>query len=448
MSTPIDYVGTPPGATLVPGTTSLYTISGAPEGLLFKKISNVQQAINLGGLILVSKAKQNRCLLRFGQTLVDAVSAGNHTTYTAIHPMSNPAGYDAVHVPAFDSDEIYTYPSGDATVKRRKGFYVTANIKREELDEAGAWAMGIVTNADAGGGLTAAPPLGLTRVDGNFVDSSADGGVVFATSKLVMPRTMEEILASMKEIWLGTIDQKGRGLYAAKYDSVLAALPDKTSRPTLEFTFTWHNSSLVGNLKITPQLAYCSNATLDSLGLAEAGAVKTVQQAENWDGVAVITGININRMLMPIGPGQTAGNSQPGDLPFCSYHTQFTTVTHKPLEFPVMDGLEMAAFAGGVMTGSVVGGPFSANVEALPKPVLALATYVSDGLRELLQVVTPELPANIATLEPEDGYAALQSMNRNLIAQNRRPDFKGTLVDQACLFSLMLDHAVLEDVTP
>lgn len=231
----------------VPGTTNLYTGGpGMPEGMLFKRIRNLDDAVACGGLLILDDTGMRNAhagtqwVFYVGDTLKQAMSAellgymsvttGN-PSFTQIPLLTNKATYvyTTTEGASLAGVEESTHTATGYAVNRVYGdryvflTYTTLNL----------W--GIVTTASRGMG---SKRVRTATVNGSIATTDNYG---FMASDTPMSVTMTQFLLNHKTAFLNTIDEDVRGFYASAYD---AAAANRLRKPTLAAVTAWRNGDL------------------------------------------------------------------------------------------------------------------------------------------------------------------------------------------------------------
>lgn len=218
--------------------------SHAPEGVLLKRITCIEDAIDAGGLLLINKTNPNTSMAKFvfyaGETLKAALRNDLIGKVAARGPsqFSITAGdirhRNRVHY-KYDDTDMYQFQMW------REGFAVRPIISYENAfangtDTIDAW--GIVTAATRGAGVDGFKLFG--RSNAGWAYQTADNYGFMATDT-AMSVSMTQFLMTEKAHILGSVDPDFRSYYTHVYDQIAANRPVK---PAISATTVWKNSVL------------------------------------------------------------------------------------------------------------------------------------------------------------------------------------------------------------
>lgn len=214
----VSFTGTA-GQTVISGATRLVTNGDLPEGMLFRRIVDLQEAVNCGGLLLYTGT---RWWFAVGSTLAKALASetlgkvGVRNAPYDIVVKNGWKGRDRYYNSAGTLNRIVEYPGGDVYKRVSLGNFFSAGDT--------VTALGIVTGADIGEG----------RSD----------GWSFCATRVPMVTTFESFIRGTKHVTIEAAPESIRGYYERTLDTAIVASALGKSQPTIAVTTAWKGKYL------------------------------------------------------------------------------------------------------------------------------------------------------------------------------------------------------------
>lgn len=220
----------------IAGTTRLCRADTVgPQGVLYKRITSLQDAVDCGGLLLINPA--GRWIFYCGDTLRAALGAS-----LIGKTVSNPSGRTNIEinksletVSKYSGNPSYSDGTGRMTVIKSG---ISVDVVKDYVDYFAANdvvnCFGIVTAATRGHGVS-------HGVEWYRSALRAADGYAFMATDTAMNVTLQRYLADAKTAIISGLRSEVRGYYAAVYDSVAAL---DLSKPCISAVTCWLNGDL------------------------------------------------------------------------------------------------------------------------------------------------------------------------------------------------------------
>lgn len=243
-------------STPVPGHPLLFTRTEAPQGLLLRKVSGIQEAISVGGLFLCDVGNPSKWAFWVGDTLTTALGSSTLGKYPKPDASSPDPIYDLRPRRTWEGALLGYMNDPDANLwvlSMERRYYGGDLYQRFELanyfgSTATVAAYGIVTAADEGQGYSNAGPN--TRS--------------YVATKVLMNVPFSKYMTDVKASQLALVPSDLRQYYDDVFTSTLAAFPGSPKKPTVAITTVWAGNVEVAPAAFTPvkhQPAYSSAGT-------------------------------------------------------------------------------------------------------------------------------------------------------------------------------------------
>lgn len=241
----VDFADTT-GQTLVAGQTRLVTKSDAPEGLLFKRISNFQEAVDCGGLFLYSKTTPAKWMFIVGTTLHRVLKDNKLGIVSTIARTADDVLFKYKPVGKYAGNELGKDNSGvEQGYKTDRGGdfeIILTDVHYFGKDDVGA--LGVATGAEEGFGISQARSVGFNVVNGSLPNNKASTGIGYVASIIPMNAPFSTFMTKVKPALLAEVPSAIRSYYERTFNQVLAAYSGKDSKPTISINTHWVGGSI------------------------------------------------------------------------------------------------------------------------------------------------------------------------------------------------------------
>lgn len=236
----------PASAVLVPTTTRLYTIPSAPEGVLFKQVSNLTEALDSGGLMMIDAAKPSKWMFLVGKSLVAAIQAGRldlQTDVKRVAPhfkaqfpnrlngvyIANGAVYQGFEIEPFLVDYSYFGPT-DSVLLCGVACSATEGVGYSDFPA-------FMTDTIAASRFLMSTELKIDAV----TDMRA---LSYMSTEIEMATTFADYMTKVKLAAIDRAPEDVRSYYERTFDQTLATYDRRLSRPSISIPTFWLNGFL------------------------------------------------------------------------------------------------------------------------------------------------------------------------------------------------------------
>lgn len=233
--------------TTIPGTTRLVTVLGAPEGLLFKQVTSIQDAVACGGIMLYNEVDSHYLVLT-GNSLLSALKDG--TLGDVLVMADAPTALKITPVDKWKYGRVFTQLGGGMKDMRKPGLLIetgTPVVKKFFAVGSQLHVYGVVVSSTDG--VIISHPydddlgtFGLPAPCYSTIEPIAAIGFITTEVPLnepfaayfnrVLPKALEIIPAGLREY------------YKATYVATMDAAIYRADHPTVAVTTYWKNSAL------------------------------------------------------------------------------------------------------------------------------------------------------------------------------------------------------------
>lgn len=245
----------------LPGMNNLFVSASLPPGMLYKRITKIEDALDVGGLILVRS--NGDYVFYVGETLRDVLQAGKlgqFVTDTLSLSFVNVGG-DARDLTFVNKIEhrrrsAYIYPDGEysSSMWNPGGLVKRSLCYCPYFGEVATTEVvslyGIVTGANRGHGVRYNKSLRATGsgYPGIATLGSAAGGWAYVAADTKMNTTFGEFMQNVKQAALAEVPEDVRGFYDSTFDvSLSSASP--LEKPTICTAVYWRDNVMTGGVK-------------------------------------------------------------------------------------------------------------------------------------------------------------------------------------------------------
>lgn len=251
----LTYAGTI-GVNPIPGTASLVTVVGGPEGILLKRVANLQEAINCGGLLLRNSTSQ-QWMFYVGNTLTKVISSdslGKVLTWPNVVRDSAHEQIDLSLVEAWRGGHIdqqkdgtefddWTCPGYEFKAKMIAAPFFATDVALQ--------AFGVVCSASDGSGVS--HPASLDHgTFGDTLPAYVGEGMGYMSTEVPLNETFKSFFERIKPAQVAKIPDNLKEHYTATYEEVMAATSYKELRPTTAVCTYWKSSALWSGAVFSP----------------------------------------------------------------------------------------------------------------------------------------------------------------------------------------------------
>jgi len=251
---PIPNYTRPVGAVSAPGTTSLFSLPNGPEGLLYKDISSIEEAVAHGGL-MIFRPSDGEFIFYAGDTLKQALAHDLLGKAVIRKDPRTDVWTDTVYKSKANwTHWLYPSPGGTTDDATRWLYRAALGFKRhsEYYDHFAANAdvrmFAIVTGATRGHGVKTGYAWQLPQ--GKGYTRTAAPGYSFMATDTPMNRSFGTLLTAKKDPILETRPTEIRNYYAGTFDAAVATVG--AARPTISAITTWVGAALCATPTVVP----------------------------------------------------------------------------------------------------------------------------------------------------------------------------------------------------
>lgn len=243
------------GMTKITGRQTLYTYTAGPEGLLYKRIANMSEALQCGGVLFFDST--GRWLMYGRRNLQDALARRVVGVVAAVKPTtinSRSTYFDFKPIAAWDS--LITREQGETPIdaRGRKGGDFEA-MHSDEVYFDGTktvYAIGIVCGADEAYGHS--HPVSRPPQDARYGGANALGTIAYMSTDVPMnvpfTRYMKDIAPKMLE----QVPDELKAYYAGTFEPTLQLCNFGKEMPTIAVATYWRDGLLTDGYTITSKI--------------------------------------------------------------------------------------------------------------------------------------------------------------------------------------------------
>jgi len=311
----------------ISGTNSLVTLANGPEGLLFKKITNMQEAISCGGVILYDLAG-TKWVFYLGSTLRDVLSANLLGKVHMFGTNGAPNSFATwENVPAWKSGVIF-YQNAALTMGINRTtpngkLYAGSFLKDVFPAGADVGVLGVVCSATDGMGVSAGNSYLVSSIPGFTAQRP---GLGYISTEIPLVLTFEQYMTKTLDAAYASIPADVLSYYERTYAATMSSINYKNSKPTTAVCSYWKDSALwTGETRVSRIVAVSGSRGMAPYTATSAalGAVEGVQTDESfgggYSGSYSSTGVVSGKYMLHAIPGSY--NRTVSKLPILDYAT-------------------------------------------------------------------------------------------------------------------------------
>jgi len=258
-----------PGFVLVPGHTDLYTCATGPEGVLYKKITSLSDALECGGLAIFDQAMvpswmgagpaNGRRQWRF--------FVGDMLRYILQRKLLNKkAAIEAGHalhwnpIKAFNGEKRYSNTTDPASAYCWDDVFYGGEFEANPTlidyfaSSQQLCAIGIITGAETGYADSHALSASLGAIGGPGGAVNPTSTIGFMASIVPMDVPFSKFATDVKQAMIALAPADLQQYYTATFADVLAAFPQKDDRPTISIPTFWADGALTNGAQQKPKI--------------------------------------------------------------------------------------------------------------------------------------------------------------------------------------------------
>lgn len=321
------------GFTAVSGTQRLFTNPAGPAGVLYKRVSNLGEALECGGLFLYDLNAPGRWLFLVGRSLVKDIQARQIGTVASLKTY----WANLRRIREWDG-HLYGYQEQTQTVSVDRvavGGVLMPSVEATAYFDAGrsVGLMGIVTGATDGRGQSHSVSSGFGA-----------GATSYMSSHVPMSVPLAKFLRDTKMVTVEAAPESVRGIYLETFEAALAAVNAEKKHPTLSVTTVWDGVEEIGIPRIKMMKLFAEGAA----GTPFTGTPFPTQPTLTYD----------DSLAPPTSSGTIANGWGP------PYAPDAVPVVHSTLIFPGYTGAQGSEYDDYILSGTLVSKP---GVEIMPK---------------------------------------------------------------------------------
>lgn len=403
--------GLPAGFSLIAGTTRLVESVIAPEGLLLKSVSSIEEAAACGGVMLYSAAS-GRYLIYQGVLLHKALSLDllgkvapwaldRDQVKTAISLI--PLAYHEYvwRAESTDGDRAWTKTNfgGEVVFNRRLVNYFPDS---EELT-----VLGVVCSATTGM-ITSHPTDIPPSTIASHLGTGNPAALGFVSTYVDLPESMTQVLQRIYSKIIPTVPAELRSFYSSVFADAVSTFPFRNTVPSIAISTYWRNGRLWTGRHYKPKIA--PSGETDPLGLsggiAGDGWPKLSENGFIYPNEPASVTVNPGRLVL----GHLPGAYSSANVIFPNLTDQdFSCEPGDALSVPtgVCAGLKVGLLRDGhVLARSYVGG--ATLFQDTPSVFADLAALVNDAVVEMdVPYASAHPQATIDNMPELEGRASL-----------------------------------------
>lgn len=320
------------GLTRVSGAQRLFTCNTGPQGVLYKRVANIGEAMQCGGLFLFDIGSPDKWLFLVGRTLVRDIKERRVGKVATL----SQSWANLIRIREWDG-HMYGYQEQTQAVSLDRvtvgGVIMpTFDLMDYFASDRDLGAFGIVTGATDGRGQSHSVHSGF-----------GPGATSYMSSHVPMTVPLAKFLVDTKEVTIGAAPDVVKQVYRDTFDAAVEAVGAATIYPTIAVTTVWDGTEEIGIPRVELRKQFAPGVTSSPF----AGTPFTIAPTLTYDD--------------PLAPPTSSGTVANGYG--APYAPDAVPVVHATVLYPGYPGMSGSGYDDYVMSGTLVSKP-GVNIRA------------------------------------------------------------------------------------